>query len=70
MPSDTCELDGERVLVPPSEVALSERSAQAVLAQGVMPFLARRDRASLRLLQLTSIADPASALLGLDSGVE
>lgn len=67
LPSDTYEHDGERSLVPPSEAALTQRAAEAVLAQGVMPFIARRDRASLSLLQLASIAEPRSALLGIDS---
>ena len=68
-PSDTFERDGERLLVPASEVLLNERAAEALLAHGVMPLLARPDRASVRLMQLASIAEPRGALLGLDSEV-
>lgn len=67
LPCETVELDGERILFSPSEAFLDQRAAEALLARGVMSFLARRDAASLRLLQLASIAEPRRALVGIDS---
>lgn len=67
LPCETVELDGERILFSPCEAFLEQRAAEALLARGVMAFLARRDAASLRLLQLTSIAEPRSPLVGIDT---
>ena len=56
-----------RALVQPVEAVLEQRAAEALLARGLMPWLSRRDQASLRLLQLASIAAPPSALAGIDA---
>jgi type VI secretion system ImpC/EvpB family protein len=63
LPLDTFEdEDGERQLVPCAEVALPESARAAVLARGVMPLLARRDRATVRLARLVSLSDPPEPL--------
>lgn len=67
LPCETVERDGERALVQPVEAVLEQRAAEALLARGLMPWLSRRDQASLRLLQLASIAAPPSALAGIDA---
>jgi type VI secretion system protein ImpC len=56
--------DGERHMYPGAEVWLGERGGQALLAQGVMPLVSRRDRPAARLMQWRSIAEPAAALAG------
>lgn len=67
LPCETVERDGEQMLVPPAETFLDQRAGEALLSRGVMPFLARRDEASLRLLTLVSIAEPAATLTGIDT---
>lgn len=64
LPAHTYDADGEPQLVPSTEVALGERAATAVRARGLIPLLARRDRAEARLMGTSSIADPARALAG------
>jgi type VI secretion system protein ImpC len=67
LPCETIERGGERVLVQPVEASFDQRTAELVLSRGVMPFIGRRDEASLQLLQLASIAEPRAALVGVDS---
>jgi hypothetical protein len=49
LPSCVVERDGERVLVPVTEVALDEQAEDTALALGLTPLIARRDRAALRM---------------------
>jgi type VI secretion system protein ImpC len=51
-------------LKPCAEVYLSDAEAEAVLAQGLMPFLGHRHRNAVRLARFQSIADPPQALAG------
>ena len=63
LPLDTFDdEDGERRLVPCAEVALPESAQAAVLARGVMPLVARGDRATVRLARLVSLSDPPESL--------
>ena len=70
LPSHTFEQDGERQLVPATEVNVIERVAPAFLDFGVMPLIARRDRSAVRLGGLRSIAEPAAGLNGIDTSHE
>ena len=51
-------------LKPCAEVYLSDIAAEAVLAQGIMPFLSHRYRNIVRLARFQSIAEPFQALAG------
>ena len=62
LPSHTYDDDGETRLAPAGEVPLSEASATALLARGITPLAARRDRAALRCVRAVSIAEPPRAL--------
>ena len=57
-------LGGEEEMVPCTEVLISSQDADALLKQGVMPYLARRDRPAVRLAGFQSIAEPAAPLAG------
>ena len=45
-----------------SEVYLSDRAAEAVLARGVMPLVSHRNRNAVRLLRWQSLAEPPCSL--------
>jgi type VI secretion system protein ImpC len=64
LPAYTFTLGGEAQLQPCAEAWLGERAALALLEQGVMPLLSHRQRASVRLARVQSIAEPAQALAG------
>ncbi|MBI4241705.1 MAG: type VI secretion system contractile sheath large subunit [Candidatus Rokubacteria bacterium] len=64
LPAHTYEEGGERRMTPCAEVFLTERAADAILSQGVMPLLSRRDSNAARLLRFQSVADPPAALSG------
>jgi type VI secretion system protein ImpC len=51
-------------LKPCAEVYLTDIAAEAVLAQGIMPFLSHRYRNIVRLARFQSIAEPFQALAG------
>jgi type VI secretion system protein ImpC len=55
---------GETEMYPAAEVFWSERAATAVLLRGLMPVLCQRDRNSVRIVRLQSIADPPAPLGG------
>lgn len=65
LPAHVYEEDGERVMQPGTEVLLSERALNAVLARGLMPILGHRQRNVVRLARFQSLAEPAAALAGL-----
>ena len=62
LPAHVYEEAGERVMQPATEVLLSERAMQAMLARGVMPLLGHRQRNAVRLARFQSLAEPATAL--------
>ncbi|MFZ1830052.1 MAG: type VI secretion system contractile sheath large subunit, partial [Candidatus Competibacteraceae bacterium] len=63
-PAHVYEEAGERVLQPATEVLLSEKAMQAILARGLMPLLGHRQRNAVRLARFQSLAEPATALAG------
>jgi type VI secretion system protein ImpC len=69
LPAHVYEEAGERVMQPATEVLLSERAMQAVLARGVMPVLGHRQRNAVRLARFQSLAEPATALAVASQGV-
>ena len=60
----TAIVNGAERVAPCAEVALGERAGTALADAGVMAWLARSDRAAVRLLRTMSIADPAAPLAG------
>jgi type VI secretion system protein ImpC len=64
LPSHIHVEDGEKILKPCAEVLLSERAADAVIKLGLMPLLSYRDRNTVRVPRMQSIADPAAGLSG------
>lgn len=62
LPSHTFDDDGESRLAPAGEVAWPERAVEPLLARGITPLVARRDRAALHLVRACSIAVPPSPL--------
>jgi type VI secretion system protein ImpC len=64
LPSHIHIEDREKILKPCAEVLLSERAADAVIKLGLMPLLSYRDRNTVRVPRMQSIADPAAGLSG------
>ena len=60
LPSHSAMVNDQPCFIPGAEVVLPESAAQAVLSRGVMPILARTDRAGARFLRLSSVADHGS----------
>ena len=53
---------GEDVSKPCAEVLLTERAADRILEQGIMPLVAYRDAGTAKLLRFQSIAEPPQPL--------
>ena len=64
LPALVHEVEGERRLYPCAEAWISERTAEAMLAEGLMPLMSYRDRNAARLPRFQSIAEPSTALAG------
>lgn len=64
LPAYTYQEDGEKKMLPCAEVLLPERSAEAILAKGIMPIVSFRSSDKARILRFQSIANPVSALVG------
>jgi len=64
LPAYTYTAEGESQLLPCAQVYMSERSAEAVLARGLMPVLSYRNRNAVRIMRFQSIADPLTPLSG------
>jgi len=62
LPSHTFDDEGESRLAPAGEVAWPERAVEPLLARGITPLVARRDRAALHLARACSIALPPMSL--------
>ena len=56
--------DGEATALPCAETLLTERAAEAILDQGIMPLLSFRNQDAIRLARLQSMADPLTGLSG------
>lgn len=54
----------EQKMLPCAELLLPERSAEAILALGIMPIVSFRNRDMARLMRFQSIAEPLAALSG------
>ena len=64
LPAHIVERDGEKHMQACAEVYLSERAGEALLEQGLMPFMSFRNRNGVRLLRMQSLARPLQALAG------
>jgi type VI secretion system ImpC/EvpB family protein len=64
LPAFTYAEDGEKKMLPCAELLLPERSAEAILAMGIMPVVSFRSSDKARLLRFQSISSPVSALAG------
>jgi type VI secretion system protein ImpC len=64
LPAHTYQLEGEAHLQACGGAWLSEREADAILRNGVMPLLSFKNRNAVRLARFQSIAEPARSLAG------
>lgn len=64
LPAYIYEEDEEKKMQACAELYLSERAAQLILENGIMPIVSYRDRNSARLLRFQSISNPVTPLSG------
>ena len=64
LPLHVYQEDGESVAKPCAEVLLSERDAEFLLENGLIPLASMKDQDSILLLRIQSIADPLAPLSG------
>lgn len=64
LPSYSYEVEGEKKLLPCAEAYLSERVVDALLREGLMPWVSHAGRNIARLARFQSVADPPAALAG------
>jgi type VI secretion system protein ImpC len=64
LPAYTFEHDGERALLPCAEAFLTEATANAMLARGLMAIVSVRNRPAVVVPRFQSIADPPAAIAG------
>jgi type VI secretion system protein ImpC len=64
LPAHTFDDDGEKRLQPCAETNLNDRAGQAILDAGLMPLLSHKNRNSVRVMRLQSIAHPSQPLSG------
>lgn len=64
MPACTFEKNGERQLQTCAEHLLSDASASAMLAAGLIPVLSHRQRNAVSVMQFQSVAEPPQTLAG------
>lgn len=64
LPAYSYEADGEQKLMPCAELLLPERSAEAILENGIIPIVSFRNRDMARLFRFQSIASPLKPLAG------
>ena len=64
LPLHTFEEDGAFEIKPCAEVLLSERAAEAIMEQGVMPLLSMKGSDAVRVARFQSIVAPPKALRG------
>lgn len=55
---------GESVTTPCAEALLTERAAERLLEEGLMPFVSYKDQDRIRLVRFQSLASPATSLNG------
>ncbi|MCI0623383.1 MAG: type VI secretion system contractile sheath large subunit [Acidobacteria bacterium] len=64
LPLHVYEDAGESVIKPCAETLLTERAAQAIRYQGIMPLLSLKGQDRIRLLRFQSLASPEAPLSG------
>jgi len=64
LPLHSTEVNGESRLTPCAEILLTEKAAQAILDQGIMPLATIRGTDSARLVRFQSLALPPARLQG------
>jgi len=64
MPVHSYRLAGDPRMTPPAETLITDRIAERILDQGVMPLASSRSSDSVLLVRWQSIADPSSPLAG------
>jgi len=64
LPSHSYVDGGTPALTPSSEVAVSERTAETILARGLMPMVSFAQRNLVRVARFQSLADPPATLSG------
>jgi type VI secretion system protein ImpC len=65
VPIHSYKRSGESVVTPPAETWITERFAERILDQGVMPLASVKNGDAVQLVRFQSIAHPARALAGL-----
>lgn len=60
MPSFTFDKEGAQVLQPGAEFVMTEKQANALLSQGIMPVIAYHQRQGVRLLALSTLSSRSS----------
>jgi type VI secretion system protein ImpC len=68
LPQHIYRADGVPVAKPCAEVLLSDRDAEFILDHGFMPLASMKDRDSVLLVRVQSIADPPAPLSGRWAG--
>ena len=68
LPMHVYEKDSESVLKPCAEVLLTERAAERMLEQGLMPLLSLQGSDVIRLARFQSLSSPLKPLAGRWSG--
>jgi type VI secretion system protein ImpC len=64
LPLHVYQQDGRPVMKPCAEVLLTEREAEFLMEQGIMPLASLKDQGAVILLRFQSIAHPLAALSG------
>lgn len=64
LPLHTWQADGETHAQPCAETLLTDRDAELILEEGLMPLASIKNRDSVRLVRFQSIADPLAPLAG------
>ncbi len=64
VPLHVYKLNGETHTQPCAEVMLSEHDCAALLKEGLLPLASMKDRDTVRIPRVQSIADPPTALVG------
>jgi type VI secretion system protein ImpC len=68
LPQHIYRAGGESIAKPCAEVLLTDEDADFILANGLMPLASMKDRDSILLVRLQSIADPPVSLSGRWTG--
>jgi type VI secretion system protein ImpC len=68
LPLHTYQTDGQSLVKPCAETLLSEKAAERLLDQGLMPLVSFHGRDAVRLARFQSVANPLKPLAGRWSG--